>query len=78
MLLEAVERAPDREALVCDGERLTYAEYLRCVTGLANELHEMGVAGERVAIILGNSLDICIACFAAHLACAQLTPLNPL
>ncbi len=78
MLLEAVERAPDREALVCEGERLTYAEYLHCVAGLAHELREMGVAGERVVIILGNSLDICIAYFAAHLARAQVTPLNPL
>jgi long-chain acyl-CoA synthetase len=78
MLLEAVEHAPDREALVCDGERLTYADYLRCVGGLANELHEMGAAGERVVIILGNSLDICIAFFAAHLARAQVTPLNPM
>jgi long-chain acyl-CoA synthetase len=78
MLLEAVARAPDREALVCEGERLTYADYLRCVTGLANELRELGVAGERVALILGNSLEICIAYFAAHLARAQVTPLNPL
>jgi len=78
MLLEAVERVPDREALVCDGETLNYADYLRCVAGLANELREMGVAGERVALILGNSLDICVAFFAAHLARAQLTPLNPL
>ncbi len=78
MLLEAAERAPDRDALICEGERLTYARYLQCVAGLANELHEMDVAGERVAFILGNSLDICIAYFAAHLARAQVTPLNPL
>lgn len=78
MLLEAVEQAPDREALVCGDGRLTYAEYLRCVTGLARELQELGAAGERVAFILGNSLDICVAYFAAHLAGAQITPLNPM
>jgi long-chain acyl-CoA synthetase len=77
MLLEAVEQAPDREALVCGEERLTYADYLRCVTGLARELHELGAAGERVAFVLGNSADICVAYFGAHLARAQITPLNP-
>ena len=78
MFLDAVERAPDRDALICGDERLTYSDYLRCVAGLANELHELGVAGERVVFILGNSLDICVAFFAAHLAGAQVTPLNPL
>lgn len=78
MLLDAVERAPGRDALICGAERLTYAEYLRCVAGLAHELLEMGAAGERVVFILGNSLDICVAFFAAHLARAQITPLNPL
>ena len=78
MLLDAVERAPEWEALVCDDERLTYAEYLRCVAGFAGELRELGAAGERVVFILGNSLDICIAYFAGHLARAQITPLNPM
>jgi long-chain acyl-CoA synthetase len=78
MLLEAVEQAPDRDALACGEERLSYADYLRCVAGFAGELHELGVAGERVAFALGNSLDICIAYFAGHLARAQIVPLNPL
>ncbi len=78
MLLEAVEKSPERDALICGDERLSYAEYLRCVTGLAAELSELGVAGERVVFILSNSLDICVAYFAGHLARAQITPLNPL
>lgn len=78
MLLEAAAAVPDREAVICDDERLTYADYLRCVTGLARELHELGAAGERVAFILGNSADVCVAYFGAHLARAQIVPLNPL
>ncbi len=78
MLIDAAARAPEREALVCGAERLSYADYLRCACGLAGELNEVGVAGERVAFILGNSLDICIAYFGVHLARAQIVPLNPL
>jgi long-chain acyl-CoA synthetase len=77
MLLAAAEQAPDREALVCGDDRLSYAEYLRCVTGFALELKGLGVTGGRVALIMGNSADICIATFAVHLVRAQVTPLNP-
>lgn len=78
MLDDAAAKAPDRTALVCESERLTYAEYLRCVAGFAHELVDAGAAGERVAIVLGNSLDIAIANFAVHAAGAQLVPLNPI
>lgn len=78
MLADAVARAPAREALVMGGERLTYAEYARCAAGLAAELKSVGVAGGRVAFVLGNSLDICIAYFGVHAAGAQAVPLNPL
>ncbi|MFN9958695.1 MAG: AMP-binding protein, partial [bacterium] len=64
--------------MVCGAERLDYAGYLRCVCGFAAELERIGVAGERVAFILGNSLDICVAYFGAHMARAQVVPLNPL
>lgn len=78
MLAKAAADAPQREALVMGGERLTYAEYARCVAGLARELKALGAAGERVAFVLGNSLDICIAYFGVHAAGAQAVPLNPL
>jgi long-chain acyl-CoA synthetase len=78
MLAEAAARAPAREALAMGEERLTYAEYARCAAGLAAELKALGAAGQRVAFVLGNSLDICIAYFGAHAAGAQAVPLNPL
>src|SRR5690606_1308169 len=78
MLVEAAAEAPDREALVCGDERLSYAEYLRCVAGFAAELREAGAEGQRVALVMGNSPDICIATFATHMAGAQVVPLNPL
>ena len=78
MLARAAERAPDREALVCEDERLSYAEYARCVAGFAAELRELGAAGERVVLLMGNSIDFCVAYFAAHASLAQVVPLNPL
>jgi long-chain acyl-CoA synthetase len=78
MLDAAAMRWPEREALVCGHERLNYQEYLTAVAGLAAELCELGAAGERVAILMGNSVEICIAMFAAHAAGAQAVPLNPM
>ncbi|HLT28335.1 MAG TPA: AMP-binding protein [Zeimonas sp.] len=78
MLDEAARLAPGREALVCGDERLAYDEYLRCVGGLARELLARDAAGRRVAIVLGNSIDACIAPFGVHAARAQAVPLNPL
>jgi long-chain acyl-CoA synthetase len=73
MLAEAAARNPSAEALVCDGARLAYGEYVSCVAGFAAELR--GAA--RVALLMGNGLDIAIAMFAAQAAGAQVVPLNP-
>lgn len=78
MLAAAADRWPDREALVCGAERLSYREYLGAVAGFATELRGLGAAGERVALLIGNSVDLCIAMFAAHAAGAQAVPLDPL
>lgn len=78
ILAAAALEAPDAQALVCGGERLSYGEYARCAAGLAGELTALGAAGGRVALVLGNSVDICIAIFAIHAAQAQAVPLNPL
>lgn len=78
MLAAAARSHPAREALVCDGERLTYLEFHQAVSAFAQELSALAVRGERVALILGNSIDLCIAMFAAQSAGAQVVPLNPL
>ena len=78
MLAEAARAAPDREAVVCGADRITYADYLASVAALARELLALGAAGERVAVVMGNSVDVCIAMFATHAARAQVVPLNPI
>jgi len=79
LLAAAAARAPQREALVCGDERLTHAHYLAAVAAFAHELRALGAgAGERVATLVGNSTDACIAALGALAAGAQLTPLNAL
>ena len=78
MLADAARVAPQDEALVCGERRLSYAGYLSCVTGLARELQSLGARGERVASLLGNSIEGCVAAFGVLAAGAQHVPLNPL
>ena len=78
MLIDAAARAPDAEALICEERRLSYRGYLACVVGFARELERLGARGNRVALILGNSIETAIATFATHAAGAQLVPLNPM
>jgi long-chain acyl-CoA synthetase len=78
ILAAAAAEAPQAEALVFGECRLDYAGYLACVAGFAHELESLGARGERVATLIGNSIDACIAMFGALAAGAQLVPLNPL
>jgi long-chain acyl-CoA synthetase len=78
MLAATVAQAPDHEAVVCQDERLSYAQYFRCIAWFSHELVDLGASGKRVGIVLGNSLDICVAMFAVHAAGAQVVPCNPM
>ena len=56
-LQHSADRLPDKIALVCEGQRLTYAEIEAMANRLANALHAQGVKrGDRVAIYLPNSV----------------------
>ena len=76
-LVDAAAKSPGREALVLGEERLDYREYLRSVIGFSRELEKLNLSGCRVALLMGNSIDICIAMFAIHAAQAEAVPLNP-
>ena len=61
----AIQR-PDKIALVCEDQRLTYAQIDTKSNRLANALIKQGVKrGDRVAIYLFNSVEAVIAIFAA-------------
>lgn len=78
MLADAARRSGVREALVCGDERLNYTDYQSCVAGFATEFIELGATGRHVAILMENSIDQCVAIFAAHAARAAAVTLNPL
>lgn len=77
MLVDAAEKTPEQEALVCEGERLNYRAFLNCVSGFSKELDQLGMKNERVALVMGNSIDMCIAMFTIHMSGGQVAPLNP-
>ncbi len=76
-------RDPQRVALVdpVTGERLTYSEFDERVTSTAQVLIDRGLlsarVGDRVALLLGNSIDFALTYFAVIRAGLVAVPLNP-
>jgi acyl-CoA synthetase (AMP-forming)/AMP-acid ligase II len=78
MLRDAVDRAPDREALVeLGGERLTYRQLWDRAARVAGGLRAAGVQpGDRVANRLGNGTDWVLAFWGTLLAGGVVVPVN--
>lgn len=76
-LCHSAARLPDKVALICDGQRLTYAQLDALSDRLANALIEHGVQrGDRVAILLNNSVEAVVAIFAVLKAGAVFVVIN--
>jgi long-chain acyl-CoA synthetase len=76
-LADAAQHRGQAPALACLERVITYAEYARAVGTLARRFAEAGAAGERVAYLMRNSLEMVIALYAGLAARAQVAPLNP-
>lgn len=64
-LQNSAARFPHKVALVCDGQRLTYAEIDAAANRLARALRDQGVRrGDRVVIFMPNAIEVVIAIFA--------------
>jgi acyl-CoA synthetase (AMP-forming)/AMP-acid ligase II len=73
----SVSIVPEREALVCDGTRLTYLEVQERVNRLANALADLGVErGHKVAIVALNSHRYIETYYACAKLGAVFVPLN--
>ncbi|WP_406472400.1 non-ribosomal peptide synthetase [Streptomyces sp. NBC_01615] len=71
-------RLPDRTAVVCENERLTYQELDERSTALALALAERNVRhGDRVGVCLERGLDLVVALLAVLKAGAAYVPLDP-
>src|SRR5437016_4133006 len=78
LLEDGAREWPDREALVCGEERLSYGELDAAANRLAHALIEGGTKrGDRVAIILENSLEAVVSMFGALKAGAVFMMLHP-
>ncbi|MCZ7551924.1 MAG: AMP-binding protein [Anaerolineales bacterium] len=65
-LEHSARRLPDKVALICDNQRLTYAEIERLANSLAHALIASGFQrGDRLAIYLPNSVAAVVGIFAA-------------
>jgi long-chain acyl-CoA synthetase len=77
-LENSAERFADKVALICDGQRLTYAQIEDQANQVANALIALGVErGDRVAVWLPNSVETVITIFAILKANAIFTVINP-
>jgi len=64
-LERTAERLPDKVCLVCDGQRLTYAQMEDHANRLANALRKQGLQrGDRAVIWLPNCIENAVAIFA--------------
>ena len=78
MLAEAAAQAPAGIAVRCDGESLRYDALLRAAAGFARHLAARGIGrGDRVAVLLGNGIEIAVTLYGVHALGAQAVPVNP-
>ena len=77
MLQASAKRLPDKIALICDEETLTYQELQQQVLSLAYNLQKMGIQiGDRVALLFPNCNEMAVAYFACASLGAVAVPLN--
>jgi acyl-CoA synthetase (AMP-forming)/AMP-acid ligase II len=77
-LQSSARRFPDKTALICGSERLSYGEVDERSNRLAHALRAAGVRrGDRVAICLDNTVEAVLSIFGALKADAAFLLLNP-
>ncbi|HJZ34529.1 MAG TPA: class I adenylate-forming enzyme family protein [Hyphomicrobiaceae bacterium] len=77
LLTDAVARNPEGEAIVCGGDRLSYAEFRASVESCAAGLAAAGIGkGDRVAMLLGNGIPFPVVLFASLHLGAIAVPLS--
>ncbi len=77
-LEQSADRLPEKVALICDGQRLTYREVDALADRVAHALIDLGVnRGDRVAIFLPNSVETVAGIFGILKAGATFVVVNP-
>mgnify|MGYP003578081329 CR=1 FL=1 len=77
-LERSAARVPDKVALICDGQRLTWRQIAESAAALGSALARRRVGrGDRVVICLENSVESAVAVFGALAADAIFSVINP-
>jgi long-chain acyl-CoA synthetase len=77
VLAAATAKVPGKIAVSCGDEALSYAEFDERTTQLAHGLMDAGIAkGDRVALHMGNTLEMALSYFACFKLGAIAVPLN--
>ena len=78
LLADTARRVPDKTALIAGSNRRSFADLDRDSNAVAGTLRRMGVRrGDRVAIMLENSVEYVTAFFGTMKAGAVYVPVNP-
>nr|WP_308120807.1 AMP-binding protein [Actinoplanes bogorensis] len=77
LVAAAAARRPDGLALMTTETELTWADVDRRVTAAAHRITARTAPGDRVAIVLGNSVEFVVAFFGVLRAGRVAVPLNP-
>lgn len=77
-LRRAADKYPDKECIIDGDRRVTYRDFFQMVQQAAGSLrHEYGVQkGDRVATLMVNTLEFCVAFYATQQLGAVAVPLN--
>lgn len=78
-LLEfSASKSPDKVALVCGEREVTFAELRALARGVAHTLLGIGLRrGDRVMVMLDNSIEMAAAVFGSAMAGAAFVPVSP-
>ena len=77
-LAKSAARRPDKTALICDGQRVTYGQIEAASNRLANALVARGLKrGDRVAVYLPNNFEAVVSIYATLKAGGVFVMINP-
>ena len=78
MLWETAQRFPEKEAVIFQGQKISYRELDGLTNNIANAFSGLGVKkGDRVALYMTNRPEYIISFYAAARLGAVATPMNP-
>src|SRR5262249_17875733 len=78
LLQSQVQQTPDRIALVCEQEQLSYAQLYQRAGHVAHLLHERGIGPDEVAgVCMERPAELVVALLAILLAGGAYLPLDP-